>query len=270
MSRPNQLNPASADGRYQFCHHSLVEPTIYLESLKIEGTSLGVRQTQEPYPVRAFCANNNTGQNQVTPEALESLLEPDISTHQLSQWAENEKLNVTIGWRLKPTGILAETLHTVSSGQNLAGSYGVKFAGNIDWVIRGSRHLEDFTRATEARIGSLAPVPYSLAMSHPVSKVSITMLPPATESQRRGERRDWRSPSQYGSPLPASGVLTPATIARATRHQPRQQDARLAQTARLAEAYKSHAEDVYRSTGDTTEVGRALELSGKLLAAQLQ
>jgi hypothetical protein len=149
----------------------------------------------------------------------------------------------------------------------MAGAYGVWFAGNLEWVMRGSRHSEDFTRATEARMDSLASIPYWPAMSHPVSKIEMS---PAAEFQRRGARQNWRSSSQYGSPLPPSGVLTPATIARATRHRPRQQDAGLLQTARLVEAYKNHAKDVYRSTGDTTEVSRALELSGKVLAARLQ
>jgi hypothetical protein len=54
------------------------------------------------------------------------------------------------------------------------------------------------------------------------------------------------------------------------RRPARQHDRRRIEVSRLAETYKRYADDVYRSTGDTAEVVRALELSRLVAASQLQ
>jgi len=226
--------------------------------------------------VKALCANYTIGPNEITPEALQLCLEPGISVSQFSRWAENERVTVTIGWRLKPDCILIETLHTVSRGLSPSRSHGVIFEGNINFALRAANHLESFTRTTEANIAAMSSSSYQILQpafettyetAYGNSKVGETPGN-ASWSQSTSPGRI-RSP-RYGSPVSDSGVTNHGTLTRATRRAARQHDRRHIQTSRMVQTYKRYANDVFQSTGETAEVIRALELSRMLAASQLQ
>lgn len=248
--------------------------TIMIEFVKFEGTILERQKAKQPYQVAASCANQTGSSNEVTPEALELCLGPEFSIHQISQWAEKETLNVTIGWRPEPNAILAETLHTVRKGQ-FSQPHGVTFAGNIDFVLRAASHVADVTRATDATMAAMSASSYGVIYSSPEATFNTTYRSNAGE--KTPDTIPWsqstnRGPSlspQYSGPLSDSGVVNSGTIARATRRPRRQQDRRRTQTSRLVQTYSVYADDVFKSTGDASEVIRALELSRLVAASQI-
>ncbi|KAK0641219.1 hypothetical protein B0T16DRAFT_211488 [Cercophora newfieldiana] len=239
---------------------------IFMESVKIEGTSLNVLKAEKPYRVGILCAKHTRGPNSVSPSALLPCLEPEISFSSFLGWAEKETLNVTLGWRTGPNGVYVETYHVVdhtfSHGTPSVPSHGVMFEGDIDFVLQAAQHTMDFTRATTATLTAMSRSTSRRQIPYPLSEGKMTETPLVTSP--------WYFPPRCGSPASDSGASTSGSITRATRRPVRRQDRVHAQNARLAESYKSYADGVYRTTGDATGVVRALELTRMVTASQAQ
>jgi hypothetical protein len=228
-----------------------VTTRIWIESVRLRGTSLNLLEPQKPYPVDVLCANHTQGPNEVAPSALQPCLEPQISIALLSKWAEKGDLIVKIGWRPEPNGTYVETDHKVSRVHPSSHSHGVVFEGNIDFVSRAANHMAEFTRATQATMAAMALSPYRSPYFAPA------MVPEYF-------------PCWHGGPIPDSGEIIHQPITGATRRPTRQQDQLHTHNSGLVERYQRYADEKYRSTGDATEVLRAMELSAKVAASQLQ
>jgi hypothetical protein len=219
--------------------------------VRLKGTSFNLLEPQKPYQVDVLCAKHTRGPNEVTPLALQPCLEPQISIALFSKWAEKGDLIAKIGWRSEPDGIYVETDHKVSRGYPSSHSHDVIFEGDIDFVSRAAKHIAEFTRATEATMVAMALSPYR--SPYPASAMVPEYFP------------RW-----HGSPTPDSGVLTHRPITEATRRPTRRQDQLHIHKSRSVESCQRHADEIYRSTGDATEVLRAMEVSAKVAASELQ
>jgi hypothetical protein len=233
-------------------------------SIVIQGTSLAPLRAKQEYQIQAHWAKNSTGgQNTVTPEVLGPCLEPDISVGQFAQWTKNEKetVAVTISWRLEPdgNGTLFETYHIATCGAPDRHP-GVFFSGNLDWAFRAANHIVEFNRDRDAVMAGLAFSSSPSSANYTPSQRGGTLATiPRSLGSGRGRTR-----------LPRHGSPPSEPAARVSREQQQQQDRRRAQTSRLVQICRRHADDVFRSTGDTTEVVRALELSRMVAVSELQ
>lgn len=199
----------------------------------------------------------------MTPEDLGPCLEPDISVGQFTQWTKNEKetVAVTISWRLEPNGngTLFETNHIATCGTPDRHP-GVFFSRNLDWAFRAANHIAEFKRDRDAIMAGLAFSSSSSSANHTPSQRGGTLVSiPRNLGSGRGRTR-----------LPRHGSPPSEPASRVSREQQQQQDRRRAQTSRLVQICRRHADDVFQTTGDTTEVVRALELSRMVVVSELQ
>ena len=233
-------------------------------SIVIQGTTLAPLRAKQEYQVQVHWAENSTGgQNTVTPEVLGPCLEPDISVGQFTQWTKNEKetVGVTISWRLEPNGngTLFETYHIATCGTPDRHP-GVFFSGNLDWAFRAANHIAEFNRDRDAIMAGLASSSSPSSANYTPSQRGGTLVSiPRNLGSDRGHTR-----------LPRHGSPPSEPAARVSWEQQQQQDRRRAQTSRLVQIYRRHADDVFRSTGDTTEVVRVLELSRIVAVSEQQ
>ncbi|KAK4444638.1 hypothetical protein QBC34DRAFT_429690 [Podospora aff. communis PSN243] len=222
---------------------------IWIESVKLLGTSINLLKHRKLHQVTALCANHTQGPNEVTPAALRPFLEPQISDFLLSQWAQKEDLIAVVKWRSEPNGVAVETHHKISRTSPPSHSHEVVFEGNLDCVSRATSHIANFTRTTEATMAAMAASRYRDSYS-PMSSAYL--------------------PNWYGSPTSDSEVFPPLSVTETTRRPTRRQDQFHIHNTGLVERYQRYADEKYRSTGDATDVLRAMELSAKVAASQLR
>jgi len=206
--------------------------------------------------VLAHCYNQHTGINTVAPAALQHLFDAT----KLSQWARQQNLDAELGWRLTRDGPLFTTTHRIiPEGMDTTGP-GVTFFGNMAWTHPITAYVTRFHQYAAEQEAALsrslsANSAYPNQQNHvqpPLQR--IRDLNPAV-SRERG----------------AAQGLPSGTVGRATMSHSRLQDRRRLQVSqRLVRAQQQYAREEYLSTGNTSEILRAMEQSQRVGAAAFQ
>ncbi|KAK3332021.1 hypothetical protein B0T19DRAFT_397829 [Cercophora scortea] len=249
--QPEELPCQYSD--YQNTPHS----SIRLQAISFPGTSL--ETTVIPNITVPASTSTSGHQNTVQATLVQHLT--NFDTNDIHKWASSGSVHVVLDWRLdeKPHPVFKtrHLLTTTSDDTHPDSSSVVVFAGSLDWAHNLAEHVHAVTRARELA-----------SAAHPTQPQPRSRLAACCGNSSRGcshcVRRRARSVrlvlEEQIAVEPEGGDRCGGGSIQDTKKRQCSQ--------KLVERHRSYAEEIFRASGDTSELLQATSLSRRMLGSQ--
>ncbi|KAK3682564.1 hypothetical protein B0T22DRAFT_444754 [Podospora appendiculata] len=240
---------------YQYSCQTTPHSSIRLQAISFPGTPLGT--TTVPNLTVPASINPSGHQNSVPATLLQHLT--NMETNKIHKWAESGSVHIVLDWRLdeKPHPVF-RTRHLLTSDDAQPDSSEVVFAGNLDWAQNLAEHIHAVSRARELATAA------HLTQPQPRSRLAA-----CCGNSSRGCSQCIRRRARSVRLVLEEQIAVEPEVDRCGGGGSSIHDTKKRQCSqKLVERHRSYAEEIFRTTGDTSELLQTTSLSQRMLGSQ--